>query len=353
MKKLLAITIFLLAPLLFALAGPLNAQADGQATLFYGEGCPHCAQVEDYLKQHGLEDSIQEKEIYHNPQNAQEFNQICDEARIDLMDRGVPFLYTDSGDCLVGDSQIISYFKSQTENGAVSGAQNEKPETKNLTILILTGAALVDAINPCAFAVLLILITTVLASGNKKRALASGLAFSASIFISYFLMGLGLYSVVASIKTAQLFIKTIAVLAIIIGLFNLKDFFWYGKGFLMEVPMSWRPRLKKIISSVISPPGAFLIGFLVSLFLLPCTSGPYIVIIGMLGQKATYARAVWLLLLYNLIFILPMIAISLLAYFGMDVKKAEEKRIKNLRILHLIAGLIMLAMGAYLLFGNI
>ena len=102
-------------------------------------------------------------------------------------------------------------------------------------------------------------------------------------------MGLGLYSVIACIITAQLFIKIIAALAIILGLFNLKDFFWYGKGFLMEVPLAWRPKLKKIISSVVSPMGAFLIGFLISLFLLPCTSGPYIVIIGMLGHKATYA----------------------------------------------------------------
>jgi len=215
------------------------------------------------------------------------------------------------------------------------------------------GAALVDAINPCAFAVLLLLMTTVLASNKKKKALFSGIAFSLSIFISYFLMGMGLYSVVANMETTMVFMKIIAVVAVILGFLNLKDFFWYGKGFLMEVPLRWRPRMKKFISSVTSPMGAFLVGFVVSLFLLPCTSGPYIVIIGMLGYKASYLKAIALLVLYNLIFVTPMIIITLLTYWGMDVEKAKEKRNKNLRVLHLIAGLIMLGMGIYLLFGSI
>jgi len=60
--------------------------------------------------------------------------------------------------------------------------------------------------------------------------------------------------------------------------------------------------------------------FLVSLFLLPCTSGPYIVIIGMLGQKVTHAVAIKLLLLYNLIFILPMILISMGTYWGLNIQ---------------------------------
>ncbi|MFA5184426.1 MAG: cytochrome c biogenesis protein CcdA [Patescibacteria group bacterium] len=214
---------------------------------------------------------------------------------------------------------------------------------------ILIGAALVDSINPCEFAVLLILIATILASGNKKRALLSGLAYSASIFISYFLMGLGLYSVVSSLGTPTIFMKIIGGIAILIGLFNVKDYFWYGKVFLMEVPLSWRPRLKSLVKSITGPLSAFLIGFLVSLFLLPCTSGPYIVILGMLGHSETFMKAVWLLLLYNLIFILPMIIISIGMYFGMNVEKAEETRNKNLRILHLIAGVIMVIMGLFLI----
>ena len=320
--------------------------------LFYGEGCPHCAKVDRFLQENNLGDLVIKKEIYHNSQNAQEFNEICEEERIDLMKRGVPFLYTKDA-CFIGDEQIISYFQDKVKDDSKDNQNIKENKIENLTIPILVGAALVDAINPCAFAVLLLLMTTILVSDNRKKALFSGIAFSSSIFISYFLMGMGLYSVIASIETTRVFMKIIAVAAIILGIFNLKDFLWYGKGFLMEVPLRWRPKMKKLISSVTSPLGAFFIGFVVSLFLLPCTSGPYIVIIGMLGHKATYLKAVYLLILYNLIFVTPMIMITLFAYWGMDIKKAEEKRSRNLRVLHLIAGLIMLGMGIYLLMGNV
>jgi len=357
MKKIGIIIIalvFFMLPLRVVLANNLS-DSKSKPILFYGDGCPHCGKVDAYLQEHNLEDMVVKKEIYHNAENAQEFNQICEQERIDLMKRGVPFLYTKDS-CLIGDKQIISYFKNTLEdapqeNQDVKGAKDERAE--KLTIPVLIGAALVDAINPCAFAVLLLLMTTILVSDNRKKALFSGIAFSSSIFISYFLMGIGLYSVIASIETTRVFMKIIAVAAIVLGVFNLKDFLWYGKGFLMEVPLRWRPKMKKLISSVTSPLGAFFIGFVVSLFLLPCTSGPYIVIIGMLGHKATYLRAVYLLVLYNLIFITPMIMITLFAYWGMDIKKAEEKRSKNLRVLHLIAGLIMLGMGIYLLTGNV
>ena len=317
--------------------------------LFYGNGCPHCAKVESFIQDNQLENIIIRKEIYHNPTNAEEFNKLCDERGINLMDRGVPFLFA-KNNCFVGDQQIINYLRNNEINSSLNSNKNIVQE-KILTIPVVIGAALVDAVNPCAFAVLLILMMTIMATGNRKKALFSGLSFSFSIFISYFLMGLGFYSIVASFQTSQIFMKIIGVIAIILGLLNLKDFFWYGKGFLMEVPLSWRPKLKKIIGKITNPFGAFLIGFLVSLFLLPCTSGPYIVIIGMLGNQVTYSLAIKLLVLYNLIFILPMILISLGTYSGLNIEKAEEKRNKSLKWLHLIAGIIMILMGVYLILG--
>ena len=115
--------------------------------------------------------------------------------------------------------------------------------------------------------------------------------------------------------------------------------------------MSWRPKLKSLLKSATSPKGAFGIGFIVSLILLPCTSGPYIVILAMLAKKATYLKAVSYLVLYNLIFISPMVLISYAVYKGFDPAKAEEMRQKRLRTLHLFAGIIMLAMGIVILMG--
>ena len=71
----------------------------------------------------------------------------------------------------------------------------------------------------------------------------------------------------------------------ILGALNIKDYFAYKKGsFATEMPLWMRPQVKKVINKMTSPAGAFVIGFLVTLFLLPCTIGPYIVASGLLAE---------------------------------------------------------------------
>ena len=338
--------------------------------IFYGQGCPHCAAEEEFLsdisKQYPLE--IENYEIYFNQENRELFSDLLNEYDKEI--EGVPTLFINDK-VIVGfspsiaeqiEEEIVSALDSQkfinpldkiTENPTIisgNSSPRENPSTTKLkqkiTVPAVIAAAAVDAINPCAFAVLIILLTTILLSKNRKNSLFAGLAFSLSIFISYFLMGLGLYSAIQAAGVTRLFYAIVAVLAIIVGLFNLKDYFWYGKWFKMEVPMTWRPKMKAVLRGVTSVPGAFLIGFVISLFLLPCTSGPYIVILGLLAEITTRNYAIMLLLLYNIIFILPMILITLAIYFGITTtEKAEEWRKRKLKILHLIAGIIILVIG--------
>jgi len=322
-----------------------------QVHLFERAGCIHCANIESFLE--GLS-SKHDFEVKHYD--------IMDTKNIELLQelsvayntevQGVPTVFI--GDkVFVGDGektkqaiedQIIYCSKNQCELKDMNG----KGITEALTIPAVVAAAAVDAINPCAFAVLIILLATILAAGkdNRRKVLYAGLAFSASVYISYLLMGIGIYSVIQVSGLTHIFFTIVAVLAIFIGLFNLKDYLWYGKWFIMEVPRAWRPRMKMLIKSVASVPGAFFMGFLVSLFLLPCTSGPYIVILGLLSEAATRSTALLLLLLYNFIFILPMIIITLAIYFGFTTtEKAEEWRQRKLKTLHLIAGIIILLLG--------
>jgi len=341
------------------------ADLAGKVVFFWGRGCSHCAKVDAYVKKNNLDEifNIERKEIYFNEKNREEFNRLCDEHNLELDERGVPMAVI-NGECVIGDKLIIDKLnneiselpaQNQEENSGVSQKENFKNSNVNtdgkLTLPIILGAAAVDAVNPCAFAVLIILVTTILASGNRRRALSAGLAFALSIFISYLLMGVGLYQALATAGLSNWFMKFIAGLAIVVGLLNIKDYFWYGGGgFIMEVPLSWRPKMKLLINSVTSPWGAFAIGFLVSLFLLPCTSGPYIVILGMLSQKEAFFSALGWLLLYNFIFILPMIIITLAVYKGFSPEKAEEARQKRLRVLHLIAGVLMIGIGMAIVF---
>lgn len=366
------------------------AQDNDTVTLhfFYGQGCPHCAKAISFLEE--LEDAYPSldyhmHETYFDEEERELFMQMAERHGTSI--EGVPTFF-------VGDKVIVGYSDSigarvereiercinegcadpaeglepdetpgeepgetgkETENGSTNTSQpvtlpngEEEIGKKNhgITVPAVVSAAFVDAINPCAFAVLIILLTTILATKQRRKALLSGLAFSLSIFISYFLMGIGLYSAIQVSGLSHTFYSVVAVLAILIGIFNLKDYLWYGKWFVMEVPMRWRPKLKALLKGVTSVPGAFLIGFAVSLFLLPCTSGPYIVILGLLSKMATRDYALLLLIIYNLIFILPMIAITLAVYFGLTTtEKAEEMRQKKLRVLHLIAGIIILSLG--------
>ena len=98
--------------LLFSPSFVFGENVEDKPVLFYGDGCPHCANVESYLEDEGILDDINRKEIYQNRENAQEFNEICEEEGIEFMDRGVPFLYAE-GECFIGDKQIVSYFEGK------------------------------------------------------------------------------------------------------------------------------------------------------------------------------------------------------------------------------------------------
>ncbi len=229
-------------------------------------------------------------------------------------------------------------------------------QSLNLTPLAVVCGAALDAINPCEFAILILLMASMLFNedSNRKKALWTGLAFVLAIFIAYFLMGVGLFEAIRTytLSFSGYFYKIVAILAIILGLLNIKDYFWYGGGgFLMEVPQRWRPKMKALVRGITNPVGGFLIGLVVSLFLLPCTSGPYIVILGMLAAKTTFLKALLYLVAYNVIFIAPMLLIVFLIYYGLSPEKAEDWRKQKLRLLHLVAGVVLVALGIAMLLG--
>jgi cytochrome c biogenesis protein CcdA len=119
----------------------------------------------------------------------------------------------------------------------------------------------------------------------------------------------------------------------------------------MEIPLRWRPTLKKLLRGITSPLGAFFIGFIVTLFELPCTGGPYFFVIGLLSQTQSVWSVMPVLLYYNLVFVVPLLAITFLVYFGFtSIEHADKWKEKNIKVLHLIAGVIMLALGVWAFF---
>ena len=219
----------------------------------------------------------------------------------------------------------------------------------HVTFSAVTGAAFVDSINPCAIAVLLILLTTLTIAKTKLKILLTGTAFIVAIYLTYFAIGVGLVGTLQLAGLANIIHKVVGIIAILIGLFNIKDYFWYGGGgFVMEVPRRWRPKMIAIIESVTSPVGAFVAGIAVTFFELPCTGGPYFFVTGLLAAKYNWPTIIGILLYYNLVFVLPLLVIVALLYLGWaTIDKISAWKNKNIRLLHLIAGLIMVALGIY------
>lgn len=233
----------------------------------------------------------------------------------------------------------------------MDGFCNVAPIIESASFSVITGAALVDSINPCAIAVLLILLSSLLATKNKKIAILTGLLFATGLFVAYFLAGLGLFHAFNFTGLAKWLHLIIGILAILIGLSNIKDYVWYGGGgFVTEIPRSWRPSLKNILGKITHPIPAFLIGFVIIFFELPCTGGPYLFTIGYLASLPKISL-IPILLYYNFIFVLPLLLITALIYSGYsNIEKASAWKDRNIRLLHLISGIIMLILGLWVMF---
>ncbi|MFH1511585.1 MAG: hypothetical protein ABIF10_07895, partial [Candidatus Woesearchaeota archaeon] len=217
---------------------------------FYGNGCPHCARIEpliDKLENKYPQTSIERKEIYFNSTNQELFRDFIDRYQIEIP--GVPAVFI--GDrALMGEQEIadkledsILYFN---QNGPICPETYIKEESKpydisptkkiELTLPAVVTAALVDSINPCAFAVMIFLLVYLSGMGARHRIIKVGLTYIAIIFLVYFFSGLGLLQVIQTTGLTRIIYNTAAAIAIVAGLINIKDFFWYGKGISLSIP---------------------------------------------------------------------------------------------------------------------
>lgn len=222
-----------------------------------------------------------------------------------------------------------------------------------ITLLRIITLALADAINPCALAVMTMVLVAILLENPEKRhkVLIGGLAFTLAVFVGYFFYGLIIIQLFKSFVgfTSAIYpyvTNGLAGLAILLGLFNIKDYIKYKPGGIAtEMPLRFRPKVKELIKKITSPAGAFVIGIFVTLFLLPCTIGPYIIAGGSLSALSFIQTIPWLIL-YNLIFIIPMIAITIIVYVGLtEVDKVSAWKEKNIKYIHLVTGLLLVVLG--------
>ena len=214
------------------------------------------------------------------------------------------------------------------------------------TIGVVLGSAAVDSINPCAIGVLLLMVSIVLGGRQSAgRLLILGSLYIFAIFVTYLLAGLGL---LYSLTRIPLFVTeylsiTVGSLVVLAGIIEIKDYFWYGRGFSLSIPVYFSKKIHDMAQNL-SVPGVILTGAFVAGVELPCTGAPYIAIITLLSLNFNL-QAFLLLVFYNIIFVMPLIVILLLVVGGMKLPMLQAWKQEARGIMRLAIGLLLVGLG--------
>jgi len=211
-------------------------------------------------------------------------------------------------------------------------------------------AALADAVNVCELNAFLLMLTFVLFSmpeserrKSPSRVLRIGLAFSAALFLTYFAMGLGLIRLVNRFPWLR---WGIAALGLTVGGLSTVEFLGVRR---KHVPGRLAEGLGSILERALNPYMAFLAGVLVAALLLPCSSGPYFIVIGLLSEEATSAEGLIFLGLYNAIVTAPFLVITFSVQWLSTTKTGIRLWLsENQRWLRLFGGIVMILLSLVL-----
>ena len=368
--------------------GEVQVTHDSVRTLtayaFKSDNCPHCVEQRPFLD--GLASQHERFEIlYYEIVRTTEHHDL-----LRLMARGfevnpgsVPMVFI--GDSVwVGDStQIRNEIEakvleclSSTCSDALALAERRIIDETDVTatddatiklpffgsvnlnlqpLLLSTGIiAFVDGFNPCSLWLLTILIALVLHSGSRKRVLIVGLVFLATTAAVYGLFMVGLFSVLAYAVYLPWMYWIVALFALIFGLVNIKDYFWFKRGFSFTINDKHKPgifkRFRKLMTDGRSPmalAGATLVMALgIALIELPCTAGFPVIWSGLISAHDVSPMAFGgLLLVYLAIYLLDELIIFAIAVFKLRIDRFEESKA---RMLKLIGGVVMIALAAVL-----
>lgn len=219
-------------------------------------------------------------------------------------------------------------------------------------IPILIGAAIIDSINPCAFGVLIFLLAyLVKTSAKKAKLLLHGLSYIFAVFLTYLLAGLLLMPIIGNLGRASVITYgAIGIVIIIFGLWEIKDFFWYGKGPSLALLPGASKRIKMYVGKISgSLYSAFFLGVFVALVELPCTGAVYLAILSLMSLGGVSALSITWLVIYNIIFVAPLVVILIALYRGVKAEALEEWRKKHRALMRLLIGLLLLGLGAWML----
>lgn len=374
----------------------LNIFADGKVLnmyLFYGESCPHCKEMHEYLDEYlDGKDNIKlyEYEIYKNKDNANKLRDIID--ILDTNESGLPFL-------IIGNNVITGYAKNVTDErirntvnyyqnrrfkdevgiylgvveddfeeydekiiyqetiddiGISSNLKNIISKSPLFLSAILIG--LVDGFNPCAMWILLFLISMLLDVKNKKRKWTLGLVFIISSALVYFVFLMSWLELSVFLNKVGFIRLGIAVCAVILGTISIVKFIdSIGKDGCVVVNKENRKRIITSIKNIIKEKsfvfailGMILLACSVNIIELFCSLGLPVVFTQILSLNEVSGT---MRIVYSLIYVFFFMIDDLLVFF-ISMKTLELKAISNKysKYSSLIGGLLMMIIGLLMIY---
>lgn len=210
---------------------------------------------------------------------------------------------------------------------------------------ILIVAALVDSINPCAFSVLLLTVAFLFGVGRGRRnILYVGGAYILGIFLVYLLIGLGILGTLSFLNVPHFMGKVGGTILIATGLLSLIGHYYPNFPIKLKIPSLAHGTIAKYIEKA-SIPTALILGVLVGMYEFPCTGGPYLTILGLLHDYSNYWKGFGYLVLYNIIFVLPLVIMLFIASEEALLEKVNSWRKAQVGATRVYGGLIMIILG--------
>lgn len=251
-------------------------------------------------------------------------------------------------------------------------AQDPQKAFSKITLWAIIGSGLVDGINPCAFAVIVFFVSFLTVyKYTRKEIIVVGTAYCVAVFAAYVLIGLGLFKFLYAMSGFAYVIKGFYILTAAVCLLffvlALYDFWVYKKTgkaekMLLQLPTNLKVRIHKIMgfflrekhdSSIRLTLAALAVGFAVSLVEAVCTGQVYLPTVVLIMQDPAFRVKAWLfLLLYNLMFIFPLVLIFVLSILGYESKGFNDFLKKHLGLMKLLLCCVFLGLFLLLL-GNI
>lgn len=217
-------------------------------------------------------------------------------------------------------------------------------------ILVILVASSADAINPCSISVMILLLSwVVLFSGKPEKTMKLGLIYIIISFLTYYAIGLfflGSFELIARSSMASRFMSVMAAFTIIVGVINILGFF-FPKRFSYDFFTGAKAAIVKWLERATI--GATVVFALVSTFLeTPCSFPLYGGTINyMLHEHLSILGILAMLVIYNIIFVLPLIIILWLVYTGKEVVKLKNWERKANKYMNLVVGVVLVLLGLW------